>query len=574
MKGEKRNIVAKYIRVSTEEQANSGFGIDIQKEKLDAFVVLHDYASKDEFVYIDDGYSGTLSAEKRPALKRMMEDAEKKRFDAVLVYKVDRLARDNFITIGCVRKLDEFGIIFQSATEPFDTSNTFGNFMLQFLGATAEMDRRNILERTQNGRLAAAKSGKWVFGTPPFGLRLNKKTQKLEIIKWQADWVKKFFEWLVYERCSLRGIARRANDLKIPTKLQADRSKRKATGLWYPRTLGRTLTNEIYTGQKTVNTPNMDIVIETPTIISKELLDGAIAQLKRNSEFAKRRKKRSYMFSGLVYCSKCSFKLRGTFSNPSSKTAKGSRRYFGYSKNMINTKRCGYCGVVAESRLMPIWFALQNILSNPDLAYAKLKKYTSNNKSNIYIDKLTLIEKHIISIRKEKQRLDKAYLDIGSIEEFEYEERLKANKKTENDLLAESRKFKNLIISEKERAVQVGRINKLYKNLKNKLRNSSYDTKTAILNLFIKKISLDLTANLANVEFNFPMKGSLKDNSHNGCPTKQFSLHTEIPIISLKELQKAENPTHSMYYRGHVISPVQVLSMRKSAKIKLIGGIR
>lgn len=92
--------------------------------------------------------------------------------------------------------------------------------------------------------------------------------------------------------------------------------------------------------------------------------------------------------------------------------------------------------------------------------------------------------------------------------------------------------------------------------------------------MFVKKISLNLTANSANVEFNFPTKSSLKDNSHDSCPAKQFSLHTEIPIISLKELQKAENPTHSKYYREHVISPVQVLSMQKSAKIKLIGGIR
>ncbi len=593
MKGEKRKIVAKYIRVSTEEQANSGYGIDIQKEKLDAFITLYDYISKDEFLYVDDGYSGTLSAEKRPALKKMMEDAEMKRFDAVLVYKVDRLARDNFITIGCVRKLDEFGIIFQSATEPFDTSNTFGNFMLQFLGATAEMDRKNILERTRNGRIAAAKAGKWVMGTPPYGYRLNKDTKKLEIVEKQAQWVRKFYEWLAYERCALREIARRANDMKIPTKLQVDNSPRQATGLWYPRTLGRMLTHELYTGKthlrkykkahKGLETLDKAdylrnksewVEFEVPPIISRKLFDEAVAQLKKNSEFAKRRKKRSYMFSGIVYCSKCSFKLRGMFSKPTSKTAKGSRSYFGLAKKFENTKRCDYCGNVAESRLMPIWLALEKILSNPNLAYAKLKKYTSNQKSNSVIEKLTLIEKHIVSTKKEKQRLDKAYLDIGSIEESEYKERLRVNKKTENYLLAESKKFKSLIISEKERSIQVDRIGKLYKNLKNKLRNSSYETKTAILQLFVKKISLDLTANLANVEFNFPMVDSLKDNCHDGCLSKQFSLHTEIPIISSKELRKIENPTHSKYYRGHVISPVQVLSMQKSAKIKFIGGIR
>ena len=104
-KNDKQKVVAQYLRVSTDEQAQSGFGLDIQREKLDALAILHDYKTVDSLVYVDEGLSGTLPADKRPALKKLLADAKKKKFDGVIVYKVDRLARDNYIIIGVVREL-------------------------------------------------------------------------------------------------------------------------------------------------------------------------------------------------------------------------------------------------------------------------------------------------------------------------------------------------------------------------------------------------------------------------------------------------------------------------------------
>src|SRR5207249_11477013 len=138
-------------------------------------------------------------------------------FDIVLVARLDRFFRKSRLLLEAVETLDSSGISFKSISEPFDTSNAMGRFMLQSLGAIAELERETIKERMSGGRLMAAKSGKWVMGTPPYGYRLDKRAQTLKVLPEEAKWVRKFFEWIVYERCSLKEVTRRANNLKIKT---------------------------------------------------------------------------------------------------------------------------------------------------------------------------------------------------------------------------------------------------------------------------------------------------------------------------------------------------------------------
>jgi len=615
---EKENT-ALYIRVSTEEQANEGYGIDVQLETSKAFITLHNHTLHKDHIYKDEGFSGTLPIEERPGLQRLFNDAEAGKFQKVLVYKVDRLARDNFILIGCVRRLNELGINFCSATEPFDTSNIFGNFMVQFLGATAEMDRKNILERTRNGRIMAAKAGNWVMGTPPYGYKLvgEKKKVKVEINQKQAKWVKTFFEWLVLEKCSLKEVARRANDLKIPTKLQEENSKRKGQGIWWPRTLGRMFTNETYTGTiyflkykkahkelKTLNNQEFMrdkkewIPFQVPQIISQELFDQAVKQLKKNSQFAKRKKKKSYLFSGLLHCSQCGFKFRGGYHKPTSKTATGSKSYNGFTpKNRReHSKRCDYCGGIAETRLMSIWESLKIILTQPDLVYKKLKKYSGQNNTDSLSGKVDLIDRRLNSLKLGKERINKAYLDIGSIDEQEYKARLKENEQSQEEIQCEKRKLNDILISEKERNERIDLIGNLYKKLKKELDNPSYETMDKIIHIFINRVHLNLANETADVEFTFPyntktafLKSNLntgyptnpfswdvkilQDNPSAGCPAKPFSLYVQIPLISEKEIQKADNPRRSRYYKGPKVSPVKQLSLEKATTMQIIGAI-
>jgi site-specific DNA recombinase len=175
--------VAIYIRVSTDEQAEQGYSIDFQKEKLIHYCKSQDW--DDYKLYIDDGYTGTNM--ERPALKRMLRHIKEKRVTAVLVYKLDRLSRRQRDILELIE--DEFeknGASFTSSVEKIDTSTAFGKAMLGVLAVFAQLDRDMIIERTTAGRRQRVSQGKWYGGRIPFGYSWNRELQQLEIIPEEA----------------------------------------------------------------------------------------------------------------------------------------------------------------------------------------------------------------------------------------------------------------------------------------------------------------------------------------------------------------------------------------------------
>ena len=87
--------VAIYIRVSTAEQAEEGYSIGAQTDRLTAYCKVRDWAVYN--TYIDPGFSGSNT--ERPALKKLIRDVENKKVDMVLVYKLDRLSRSQKDTL-------------------------------------------------------------------------------------------------------------------------------------------------------------------------------------------------------------------------------------------------------------------------------------------------------------------------------------------------------------------------------------------------------------------------------------------------------------------------------------------
>jgi site-specific DNA recombinase len=91
--------------------------------------------------YIDDGVSGTLSFDKRPEGKRLLDDLSSKRFEAVVAFRVDRLARSMAVLLDLFDRLDPQRIAIRSATEPFDTSTPFGRFLFLVPGFHGRVQR-------------------------------------------------------------------------------------------------------------------------------------------------------------------------------------------------------------------------------------------------------------------------------------------------------------------------------------------------------------------------------------------------------------------------------------------------
>jgi DNA invertase Pin-like site-specific DNA recombinase len=167
--------VAMYLRVSTNLQT-----VENQRIELDKYCERQGWTIAK--VYEDSGYSGSKSD--RPALNEMLKDSAKGKFDVVVVWKIDRLARSTTDLLNILMTLKNGGVDFVSTTQAIDTTNSMGRMIMTFLGAIAEFERDTIIERVKCG-LERAKAQGVRLGRPRVGFDYNRALQlKKEGFSW------------------------------------------------------------------------------------------------------------------------------------------------------------------------------------------------------------------------------------------------------------------------------------------------------------------------------------------------------------------------------------------------------
>lgn len=153
MQDMKSKRIALYARVSTK---NKDQDPETQLMPLREYAKYRSCTITEE--YVDIGVSG--SKERRPALDRLMNDAKKRKFDAVVVWKFDRFARSVKHLLIALAEFQALGVDFVSLSESLDTSTPMGKAMFTILGAIAELERDLIRERVMAGVSRARKQGK------------------------------------------------------------------------------------------------------------------------------------------------------------------------------------------------------------------------------------------------------------------------------------------------------------------------------------------------------------------------------------------------------------------------------
>jgi site-specific DNA recombinase len=226
--------VATYVRVSTLEQANAGYSLEQQSERLLSYCRARDWQIVES--YLDPGYSGTTL--QRPGLQALLDLVRAGGVDLVLVYKLDRLSRSQQDTLHLIEDVFAANAVgFASLCESFDTSTSFGRAIVGILSAFAQLEREQIRERMALGRLGRIKSGKSsAWAQPPFGYRYADGA--LQVISEQAETIAQVFNWFLNEM-SISGIARRLNE-------EGHRGKKNS---WSYNAVRRVLSNVVYTGR-------------------------------------------------------------------------------------------------------------------------------------------------------------------------------------------------------------------------------------------------------------------------------------------------------------------------------------
>ena len=144
--------IAIYARVST----HNGQDPEMQLRELREYCLRREWDITRE--YVDIGISG--GKEKRPELDKLLHDAHRRYFDAVVVWRFDRFARSVSHLLKALENFRALGIEFVSLSEQVDTSTPTGKMIFTVLGAVAELERSLIVERVRAGLRNARAKGK------------------------------------------------------------------------------------------------------------------------------------------------------------------------------------------------------------------------------------------------------------------------------------------------------------------------------------------------------------------------------------------------------------------------------
>jgi site-specific DNA recombinase len=490
------------IRVSSDEQAKGGYGLEFQEADIRAFCERNGL----ELVNVcrDEGYSGSTAA--RPGFQEMMSWARDRRFDVLVVWKLDRLFRNTMLTLQTVDELSSLDIEFRSVQESF-THDSNGRFLLTIFAAGAEKERKDIAMRMHAGMLASAKRGTWVVGggNPPFGYRYDPATKRLVIDGGEARVVRQIFRWLVGEKLSLYKIQARLNEMKIPTRFdRMGRKKPSGSRCWWgKRTVGRIAGGEVYTGtftfRKYVNgkrdkradnlRPEEDwLVLHCPPIVSADMFRKAQEQLNRNSEDSPRRTRRQYLLSKLLVCGHDNRRMDASV-RPSEGNRPERRFYFCSGiRKQHSPVRCPSARV-SESRIAPpIWDTMKRLLADPGTVLDGLTQYRDRQSRSAEISKQTgTLEARVQKLTVRLRRLAEVYLDEAIDKQFfqAEEKRLKGEIGAAGRELA---KLKSSQVTQDEQLGMVRSITDLYAAYKSKLEDASDEVKREIFRMFIKGV--------------------------------------------------------------------------------------
>ncbi len=184
--------VGLYMRVSTQEQAERGWSIEGQYAELRKFCEAHE-DWRVVRVLKDPGY--TAANLERPAIQQLLELVQARELDEVVVWRYDRLSRDNLDFPLLLHLFRKGGVELMSCTEPAPGTDTpYGEFVVGMIGLIATLERKMNAMRVRMGLRARSRKGMWHGGPVPYACQYERDVGKLTPEPSEADIVKRIFE--------------------------------------------------------------------------------------------------------------------------------------------------------------------------------------------------------------------------------------------------------------------------------------------------------------------------------------------------------------------------------------------
>ncbi|NWK11750.1 recombinase family protein [Clostridium cadaveris] len=492
----KKKTIAIYCRVSSDAQKKNDT-IENQIETLNSYV---DFKENLDIYdkYLDDGTTGTLMLEERHEGKRLIEDARNNKFEAVLVWKVDRFGRDTLSGLQAAEILIKLGIEIISVTEPFDLNTPTGRFQFINYLNMAELERNNILDRMFIGATRAVKKGKWLGGIVPYGYFKNKdgyleiSNEKMDCGYSEREVIELIFNSYLDKNMSAISIAAYLNSLNIPTSCGSGKGKRtkNISDKWRPSSILRILDSTTYKGiheyGKRASRRKETILRKVPAIIDEDTWNKV--QLEKENKKAKcsRNTKHEFLLRGLIECGKCNKKYYGI-------SYKSGKSYYVCSSKRQEIKKilgykCDNINIPTDLIENFVWNDCIEILNNPAKYLDEFRK--ENKCDNSISDDIEKINKSLENLNKEKNNILKLYRK-EIISETDLENQMKEINEEEKVLSNLLTNFKNQLCLLEDKEQLADSIESKLNYYHNRIKSLTFIEKSDIVNMLVKKIVIN-----------------------------------------------------------------------------------
>ena len=272
--------------------------------------------------YDDPGFSGGNM--KRPAFKRLMDDAENGKIDMIVCYKIDRLSRRLVDFTDIFKRLDACNVRFASVTQEFNTDSSMGRMVLNLLMTFSQFERELTSERVRDKMAATRKRGLWPGGSVPYGYKRVSKRLVPDPVT--SGNVKHIFE--LYRDC---GSPKRV----CKTLTQEGILRFPERGVkWNTANLSTCLRNVVYIGRVALGQESFPGVHQP--LVEQDLWDAVQARLKEVSVLPPEEKPQlcESLLQGLVRCGTCGMAMIYRWTRKNNTGAK-----YGYYVDIADNKR-------------------------------------------------------------------------------------------------------------------------------------------------------------------------------------------------------------------------------------------
>lgn len=432
-------MIGIYARVSTEEQAKSGFSLDDQIRECRKKAATSEAAE-----YIDDVSGEFLD---RPALSRLRQDVKDGVITKIVCLDPDRLSRKLMNQLLITDEFDKRGIELVFVNGEY-AKTPEGQLFYSMRGAIAEFEKAKINERMSRGRREKARQGRVLRDFQIYGYSYDSEKEQIVINEAEAAVVRLIFDLFTQPNDlveGINGIAVYLTSKGVPTK--------RGASVWHRQVVRQMLMNEAYVGRFYQNKWNTEgmlgnqfrqpdekvrmkmrpkeewILLPCPSIISEKKFEHAQRLLKESRRRWAGQSFNEYLLSGLVRCGTCGNTMSGK------KAKNWSQHVFEYTdiKNTAGAKNKG-CGrrVRCEQLDNQVWETVASWLNNPDEIAVAVEDKVETPFEQVELERL---QKELEKTKTGRKRLLKLFAsgeeDIG---EEDIRQELKELKEKEDKL--------------------------------------------------------------------------------------------------------------------------------------------